>query len=725
MRPALSALTIPALAVALLATSFTAHAVAQDPPPELAADWVPFEGSFAVGCTRTSPNNPGCPVHHPTWAADFALPSGTRIRAAGPGVVFGVYRGCAPNGGDGECNGGAGNIVVIEHGDYWSRYLHLSEIPKRIRVGRDVAAGDVIGRSGASGTFGGVHLHYDEYQPGPPAGRVAFGRMFACHADTPVLYPDVLGHASWDEVPPGTMIRNDGYDCSGHARQPHPPAPEPPIYPEGAPLGLGGSRAVAVADLDGDGRGNLAVGSPGGRSRSGRRSGLVEVLDPLTATAGVALVQGDTMAGLGESGDRVGAAVSSGDFDCDGRSDLAVGAPGEDLDGVFVDAGAVNVVYGDGDEQLLFAGQGIDAYYRRPSDWLGAALAVGDFNGDDCDDLAIAAPGADRSGGLDMGLVWVLRGSTTGLRRPYRLLQGVNFGGVLESGDQTGYSLAAGDFNCDGFDDVAAGVPREVVDDRTTGAVMVAYGKRSGFKRGEALYQGNGLAGDSANRERTGLALAAGDLDADGCDDLAVGAPGTRVDGRKNAGSTFVTFGAPSGLRRSTRQLELTAANGLPLRPHRGDRVGTALAIADLTCDGRADLAIGVPGRDVKGKKNAGAVFVVRGTRRGLSSQPTVLRQGRGLKGRLHPHARVGSGLSAGRVDGNRCHDLVVSAPGTTVAGLDRAGAVFVAFGARKTRTPRQPVRLDQRAANGAAPTLKGVFGGASPAELFKKALLD
>ena len=326
--------------LSLLAPVPASPAAAQTPDeaPVASADWVPFVGAYAVGCTRASPGNPGCEVHHPTWAVDFANPAGTAIRAAGQGRVVAVTRWCAPYGGDGECNGGAGNLVIVEHGDYWSRYLHLSAIPKRIRVGRWVAPGEIIGRAGASGTFGGVHLHYDEYQPTDPVGRVAFGKMFACHDGVAVVYPDVLGATAWDEVPRGSVVRNDGFDCVGHPPQPHPPAPEPPVYPRGPALGLGGSNPLAIGDLDGDGRRDLVVGAPGATGVV-KGAGAVYVVDPLRPRAAARLTQGATLGGTAERGDRVGAAVSVGDFDCDGRDDLAVGAPGEDLAAPFRDTG--------------------------------------------------------------------------------------------------------------------------------------------------------------------------------------------------------------------------------------------------------------------------------------------------------------------------------------------------------------------------------------------------
>ncbi len=685
---------------------------------------MPFVGSHAVGCTRATVDNPGCEVHHPTWAIDVATPGGTPIRAAGHGRVVAVSRWCAPYGGDGECNGGAGNLVIVEHGDYWSRYLHLSSIPKRIRVGRQVAPGDIVGRAGASGTFGGVHLHYDEYQPDPPVGRVEFGRMFACHDGVAVLYPDVLGTTEWDQVPPGSTLRNDGYDCVGHPPQPRPPDPVPPVYPRGPALGLGGSGPLAVGDLDADGRVEMIIGAPGAAGPGRRDAGAVYVVDPRRPRASERLVQGGTLEGTLERGDRVGAAVAVGDFDCDGRDDLAVGAPGEDLAAPFRDAGAVAVVFGDGGTQALFAGSTLDAYYSRPSDWVGAALAAGDFDGDGCDDLAVASPGADRSGGFDMGLIWLLSGSPDGLGSPRRLLQGIGLGGVLENRDQTGYAMATADFDCNGVDDLAIGAPREAVDGAGQGAVFVAYGSTAGLAGRDVLYQGSGLAGRTATGAWAGLSLAGGDLDGDGCDDLAVGAPGTRVGGHRAAGAVLVTFGDPGGLQASTRQRRLVAGAGLAGRPGVGDRLGAAVAIGDLDCNRFAELIVGVPGRDTRRAVDAGAVVVRSGGRRGLGPQTTLLRAGGGLGGRPMPGAAVGAAVLAADVNAGRCGDLAVAAPGTRIADRSGAGAVHVVYGARES-AQRQSLRLDQRRLRAGGLAGDAAFGGGSPLGLLGRALRD
>ena len=293
---------------------------------------------------------------------------------------------------------------------------------------------------------------------------------------------------------------------------------------------------------------------------------------------------------------------------------------------------------------------------------------------------------------------------------------------MLESRDQTGYALTAADFDCDGVQDLAIGAPREAVDGPAQGAVFVAYGPAGGLGSREVLYQGAGLAGAPTAGAWVGLSLAGGDIDADGCDDLIVGAPGTRVAGARRAGAVLVTFGHEGGLATSSRQRRLVAGAGLADRPRAGDRLGAAVAIGDLDCDRFGEVIVGVPGRDVGRETDAGAVLVRDGARRGLGAGTTLLRPGRGLAGRPTAQAAAGSALLAARVDGGRCGDLVVGAPGTTVRTRPGAGAVHVVFGAGAA-ADRRTLRLDQRrlGAGGLAPS--GSFGGGSPLGLLGRAL--
>jgi murein DD-endopeptidase MepM/ murein hydrolase activator NlpD len=90
-----------------------------------------------------------------TWRAhsgvDFAAPAGTRVRAAGDGVVeFAGPR------------AGYGNMVAVRHrGQYSTVYAHLSRFAPGAQRGARVAQGDVVGFVGQTGWATGPHLHYE------------------------------------------------------------------------------------------------------------------------------------------------------------------------------------------------------------------------------------------------------------------------------------------------------------------------------------------------------------------------------------------------------------------------------------------------------------------------------------------------------------------------------------------------------------------------------------
>ncbi|MGH8708207.1 MAG: M23 family metallopeptidase, partial [Burkholderiales bacterium] len=82
---------------------------------------------------------------------DYAAPTGTRVRAAGDGVVTFAGR-----------KGGYGKVVILRHrGQYSTLYAHLSRLAPGMRRGRLVQQGDIVGHVGSTGWATGPHLHYE------------------------------------------------------------------------------------------------------------------------------------------------------------------------------------------------------------------------------------------------------------------------------------------------------------------------------------------------------------------------------------------------------------------------------------------------------------------------------------------------------------------------------------------------------------------------------------
>jgi hypothetical protein len=425
----------------------------------------------------------------------------------------------------------------------------------------------------------------------------------------------------------------------------------------------------------------------------------------------------------------------SADFDGDGFSDLAIGAPTDSVQGQSA-AGAVNVLYGgpDGlrarrDQQFTQASDGVTDV-PEAGDRFGATLAAGDFDGDGYADLAVGVPGEGLPAGvgtgerLHIGMVQILHGSPAGLEadgdagwtqdRP-----GVK--GMAEAEDGFASALAAGDFDGDRRDDLAVGTPLDSVDGRrAAGAVNVLYGSSRGLRAvGDQLWtldtpQIKGLAGANF---RFGWTLAAGELSGNGCDDLAIGMPGATISGRREAGAVTVLYGRSGGLS-AVDDLWSQDARGIKARAGARDNFGAALAIGDFDRDRIGDLAISAPLDDGGGVPNAGAVNVIYGSASGLQESGDELwsQHTAGIEGAAQQRDRFGVALIAADFSRDAAADLAIGVPFEDARGEIDAGLVQVLYG-------RPGYGLDARGDQRWTQDRQGVAGDGQPGDLFGAAL--
>ena len=221
-----------------------------------------------------------------------------------------------------------------------------------------------------------------------------------------------------------------------------------------------------------------------------------------------------------------------------------------------------------------------------------------DFNGDGAADLAVAAPGESLGAGqASAGVVQVLYGSSGGLTATGSQLWSqdtAGVAGVAEARDGFGGALATGDFNADGRADLAVGVPSENATAPMvfgTGVVHVLYGSAAGLTTtGSQLWSQDspGVAGVAEAGDGFGGALAAGDFNADGRGELAVGAFGEN----QGRGVVHVLAGSASGLTATGSQLWSQGSGGVAGIAEVGDSFGFALATGTINAGGHADLAI-------------------------------------------------------------------------------------------------------------------------------------
>lgn len=500
--------------------------------------------------------------------------------------------------------------------------------------------------------------------------------------------------------------------------------------------------AGVMGDFNGDGYDDLAVGAPGEDLGSIRDAGAVNVIYG-GPTSGLHSL-GDQLwhqnskgiGGVAEAGDLFGSSLTVGDFNGDGVDDLAVGAPGEDW-GAIIDAGAINVLYGSrskglhsfGDQVFSQDSGGIKGV-AEANDRFASTLESGDFNNDGYDDLAIGVPGEDWGNIVNAGAINVIYGGPTkGLHNLGDQVFSQDSNGVkglAEEGDRFGQSLAAGDFNGDGRDDLAIGAPSEDWGSiSNAGALNVLYGSlKQGLQSfGDQVFSqdSSGIGGKAEAGDGFSRSLAAGDFNADGYADLAVGVPFEDWGQIENAGAVNVIYGGPTkGLHNVGDQVFSQDTNGMKEKAEAFDLFAASLTAADFNGDGRVDLAIGVPREDLTDaapqtspdpsrpgtgpltgtiggnfippstaptRQDAGAVQVIYGSRdRGLQSFGDQLwtQDSNGIAETAERGDQFGSSLTAGDFNGDGRNDLVIGVVGESVGGINNAGAVQVLYGSQK-----------------------------------------
>jgi FG-GAP repeat/FG-GAP-like repeat len=220
-----------------------------------------------------------------------------------------------------------------------------------------------------------------------------------------------------------------------------------------------------------------------------------------------------------------------------------------------------------------------------------------DFDGDGFEDLAVGVPWEDVRGRSDAGAVQVLYGSASGVTARDQLWHQGRTGvkGALERGDRFGDALACGDFDDDGYADLAIGAPWEDVGRiPDAGIVQVLYGSARGLTaRDQVWHQGRpGVPGSNEREDLFGSSLAVGDFDADGYADLVVGSPYEAVGSLDQAGRAVVLRGGPRGLTASGALSLRQGLAGIAGQPGQGERFGYRMAAGDVTGDGFDDIAI-------------------------------------------------------------------------------------------------------------------------------------
>ena len=259
-------------------------------------------------------------------------------------------------------------------------------------------------------------------------------------------------------------------------------------------------------------------------------------------------------------------------------------------------------------------------FWVVPAPMASAAPTSGpDFNGDGHPDLVVGVPNEERparttlvDAGRTPGWLGAVRHRRRHQHQRHQLWSQDSPGIPDEAKkfDSFGTALGSGDFDGDGFDDLAVGVPRERTTHDWAGVVQILYGSAAGVTAARTQ------CGTRTSRgRRRGQAkrlfrcpLAAADFDGDGYDDLTIGVPGDSAPPTcgHRAGAPGRTRGPDIGRQHVVEPADRAGANGRS--------IGFEPAVGDFDADGRADLAIGATHRQVEGVEHAGAFNVLYGT---------------------------------------------------------------------------------------------------------------
>lgn len=289
-----------------------------------------------------------------------------------------------------------------------------------------------------------------------------------------------------------------------------------------------GSAVSSAGDVNGDGYDDVIVGAPFytyGQNNEGAAVLSLGSANGISSGKGIILE-------ANQAGAEFGHAVSeAGDVNGDGYGDVIVGAHHYENNANTVNEGGCFVYYGSKTGVDIESAALLET--NKAGAWLGYSVsAAGDINGDGFDDV-VAGAIYYSNGQVSEGAAALFYGSKTGMGNGNpKIIEGNQLGAML------GYSVAGGDFNGDGYSDLAVGSPSYTFDLADEGAVFVYDGSQTGLISINRVE----LQGNQSNCQMGVSVSSAGDVNGDGYVDLIVGASKYKVGASEN-GAAMVFHG--------------------------------------------------------------------------------------------------------------------------------------------------------------------------------------
>lgn len=337
--------------------------------------------------------------------------------------------------------------------------------------------------------------------------------------------------------------------------------------------------ALAAGDVNGDGYADAIVGAPHGDL------GLVVDVGRVLVRFGPAFViEQSLLAPAPQTSADFGYAVACGDVNGDGYADVLVGEPDTQI-GLTLDVGRAYVFFG----PTLTTSVTLNQPIAQAGADFGQAVAIADVTGDGIGDAIVGAPEA-KLGAVTSGQVYVYAGPT------FALTATVDDPNAA-AGAHFGWSLAAGDTDADGKQDLVVGIP-----DGSVGASIEAGRIR--------VFKGPSLTTSLLVIEPTpevganyGTTVACGDVNGDGRADIATGIPDAKALGVNDSGEAAVAFGPTFTSQIVVREPTVEL----------GADFGACVALGDVNGDGLADLCVGVSDATAATLADAGEAFLFLG----------------------------------------------------------------------------------------------------------------